>query len=196
MDDNTQTHECQINNQINSGNNIDARKAIIYSLIVVWFKHINQNATKFCDFKLTIDADSVVLATEFCDFVDTEINKNINFKLTIDTDFATRTTGFAFKHAEDLANSVKSATDFAYYASRAALSAANASKEEYASRLTDYAKSAVYAAYAAYASSAKHAEDLANSAKRAKELGDSAESARNFAESAIYYLIAAYIYLM
>ena len=42
--------ECQINDQINNGNNIDARKAIIYSLIAVWFTHKNKNVTEFCDF--------------------------------------------------------------------------------------------------------------------------------------------------
>ena len=172
--------ECQINDQINNGNNIDARKAIIYSLIVVWFKYINQDAT------------------EFCNFVYKGSNNFIKFELTIDANSAKRAAELAAEYATNLASSAaNSASSSLYlvakYAKRAAEYATSAfAKDIVYSAAEDACSAAYFAKYAAlYASSAYFAK-YAHIAIYAEELAKSADSAN----SAIYYLIAAYIYLI
>ena len=188
--DNTQTLEYQINAQINSRNNIDARKAFIYSLVVVWFKHINKDAINFYN------------------FVSTGSKKNIDFNLPINIDFAaftsTSTSTFAEDCATRVARLVTSTTESAEeYATRAAYSAVNAFAEEYASTAADFAKnaavdakSAALFAYSAAYNASSATEDALYAAEYAYNEAKNAYNAGNFAYSAIYYLIAAYIYLM
>ena len=99
MRNNTQRQEELINILIDKSiNNKDARKAIIYSLIAVWFKHKNQDKA------------------EFRDFVSNGSNKYINFELTINAysvardaceNAATRAAIYATEYALDSASAVR-----------------------------------------------------------------------------------------
>ena len=178
MADNTQKNQVDIIIKSSKGYNKIARKAILYSLIAVWFTHKNKNVT------------------EFCDFVHEKSGRFIEFEKNI-----TYNVNEAAAEAVIAANAAKPSRIVAIINDifngiirnvyKAARNAANAAIAENVKFACDAARGS-----SMEATLASNAELIyKNAANTAKSEGEEI-SKSNACDAAIIYLIAAYIYLM